>query len=180
MCVLFSLSLHFYIFLYLSPPPPPPLSYKPLNAHTRSLHHANLSAMASAPGITIEVGGLRLSADQHRTAAERAGETRTSSFTSLDYSNNSNNHLQQNTSSSSPSAVISFRALFLKGVLELSFLRTYRDAGKIRVRLTRPSEDSLNGFKLGCLGNLHGPSKVSFFFKTVLSLLLNGRACPRG
>jgi hypothetical protein len=102
------------------------------------MHHANLSALASQPGATVAVGGLRLSAAQHRLAAELAGEVRTAGNRTA----------------------ISFRALFLKGVLELSFLQTYRDAGKVRVRLTRPSEDSLGGFKLACLGNLRGPSKV--------------------
>jgi hypothetical protein len=41
------------------------------------MHHANLSALANQPGATVAVGGLRLSAAQHRLAAEFAGEVRT-------------------------------------------------------------------------------------------------------
>lgn len=44
-----------------------------------------------------------------------------------------------------------FRVLFTRGVLAVRFLRTYRDAGKVKVTLESPSGDSEGGFTLACL-----------------------------
>ena len=43
---------------------------------------------------------------------------------------------------------LSFRMLFTRGLLEVSFLRTYEDAGRVHVRLEAPTEDSAGGFTL--------------------------------
>lgn len=79
------------------------------------------------------------------------GSSIDSGFQTPNIENESYNTVSINQGGTSSS--ISFRVLMMKGMIDISYLKTYIHAGKVKIRISDPTEDSEGGFNLSCLNS---------------------------